>query len=272
MRNDPPAEVRRIMNGETGLSNLFLMPVNEWYPSLEPVLARYSFHVRHWQLGDDTDDSFVGMTRLGESLQQIKREFDRIGRDVFLGIHWPYGTPVPSGEFGAHDFVSLGSNAENRTVNKLFKSLLQSRSADLKRWVTLDLLPPNNSIPREKRVAYLAKQVIAAKVGGANAILLKNPLAERGGVLNMDGSAGELFIPWRVLTHELNDARFEQSALTLRNGSESIALRKKDETMLILWRNDDDSNSMPREERAYLGDQVQISDLWGNVYKPELDK
>lgn len=270
MLNDPPEELIRIMNGEKGLSNLFLMPVNEWYPSLEPVLARYSFHVRYWQLGDDQDESFVGLTNLGQSLQRIKREFDRIGRDVFLGVHWPYGAPVPSHQFGAHDFASLGSTPKYWTPNDLYESLRLSHSGDMKRWVTIDLLPPSTKFTREQRVAFLAKQTLAAKVGGANAIILKNPVAERGGVLNTDGSPSELFIPWRVLTHELNDARVEQSALSFRNGARSIALRKKDETMLVLWRDDTPSGSMS-EERAYLGDQVQISDLWGNVTKPEID-
>jgi len=270
MLNDPPAELVRIMNGDKGMSNLFMMPVNEWYPSLEPVLARYSFHVRHWQLGDDLDESFVGLNNLGHSLQQIKREFDRIGRDVFLGVHWPYGTSIPASQFGVHDFVSLGSTKEHRTPDKLYESLRLSRTGDLNRWVSIDLLPPDKRIRREQRVAYLAKQIIAAKVGGASAIILKNPVAERGGVLNTDGSPGELFIPWRVLTHELNDARVERTTLSFRNGAWSIALRNRDETMLVLWR-DDDADGPPREERAYLGDQVLISDLWGNVTKPKID-
>ncbi len=270
MLNDPPAELRRIMGGEKGLSSLFLMPVNEWYPSLEPVLARYSFHVRHWQLGDDLDASFVGLANLGQLMQQIKREFDRIGRDVFLGAHWPYATPIPMTDFGVHGFISLGSSQENRTPNKLYESLRQSRQGDLKRWVSLDLLPPDPKIRRDQRVAYLAKQVIAAKVGGAEVIMLKNPIAERGGVLNLDGSPGELFIPWRVLAHEFNEARVEQSVLSFRNGATSIALRKKDETMLVLWR-DNEANEGYKEERAYLGDRVQISDLWGNTMKPQID-
>lgn len=270
MLNDPPEELQRIMSGEKGLSNLFLMPANEWYPSLEPVLAAYSFHVRHWQLGDDADDSFSHLKNLGPSLQQIKREFDRIGRDVFLGVHWPYGTAIPPNQFGAHDFVSLGSTAEHHTPNKLYQSLRQSRSVGVKRWVSVDLLPAEDKYRREQRVAYLAKQIIAAKVGGANAIVLKNPVAERGGVLNTDGSPGELFIPWRVLAHELNDARVEQTSLSFRNGTESIALRKKDETMLVLWRNEN-SNGTALEERAYLGDRVLVSDLWGNSTKPEID-
>jgi hypothetical protein len=236
MLNDPPAELRRIMGGEKGLSSLFLMPVNEWYPSLEPVLARYSFHVRHWQLGDDLDASFVGLANLGQLMQQIKREFDRIGRDVFLGAHWPYATPIPMTDFGVTRVhfprIEPGESDAQQAV-RILASVPTGRSETL--GIARSASARSEDSPRS--AGGLPGEAGHCRQGGWGGSHHAEKSHRRTGRCVESGrQSRELFIPWRVLAHEFNEARVEQSVLSFRNGATSIALRKKDETMLVLWR------------------------------------
>ena len=53
--------------------------------------------VRHWQLGQEDDESFVGMSNqnLSRTIARVKSEFDRLGRDTRIGVHWNWETPSP---------------------------------------------------------------------------------------------------------------------------------------------------------------------------------
>ena len=88
--------MQKFANNWVGVSKVFTLAPEVWYPTLEPVIARYSFHIRHWQLGDETDDSFVGLASLPQTLPgQVKQEFDRIGRDVVTGPALGLGSAAP---------------------------------------------------------------------------------------------------------------------------------------------------------------------------------
>ena len=67
--SDPPAEIRnQFARDWIGVSEIFTLPRSFWSSALEPIIARYSSSVRHWQLGGETDVIFVGMKVLLETI------------------------------------------------------------------------------------------------------------------------------------------------------------------------------------------------------------
>ncbi|MFO1021354.1 MAG: hypothetical protein U0903_11745 [Planctomycetales bacterium] len=266
--NDPPLRLRRLVDDSSGISGLFQLPVNEWYPTLEPVLARFSFMIRYWQLGDDKDKSFVGMVNIGKTLTQIKGEFDRIGRDVLLGVHWPANARNSTEDFGSHQFLSVG-DPEGYSHKAILNMLNAVRAGKAIGFASIEL-PPGKEISREERVASLAKQVVTAKLSQSRGIILDDPTDKTYGILNPDGTPSDLFVPWRVLTQTLTGAKYARR-MNFRNGSMNVAFEKDGEMMLVVWREDQSVTAKPVEERAFLGDSVQILDLWGNIRTPEKD-
>jgi hypothetical protein len=96
LSNPPPDLRNQFARKWTRVSEIFTMPTTFWSSSLDPVLARYSSHVEHWQLGDDFDSSFIGLN----TLSGIKHKFDQIGHktankiDLGLGEAHSSGGPI----------------------------------------------------------------------------------------------------------------------------------------------------------------------------------
>ena len=110
--NEPPPELRnQFARDWTGISEIFTVRTEFWRESIEKVIARYSSHVRYWQLGQEDDESFVGMSsrNLAETIARVKSEFDRIGRDARIGVHWNWETAPPSRNDVRGLFLSMSS-------------------------------------------------------------------------------------------------------------------------------------------------------------------
>src|SRR5260221_3752389 len=57
MLSDPPPQLAdKYAHHWVGVSKIYTMPRDFWYPSLEPIIARHSFRIRYWQLGGELDD------------------------------------------------------------------------------------------------------------------------------------------------------------------------------------------------------------------------
>lgn len=262
--NDPPHELRsKFARNWSGFSEIFTMPPTFWSPSLEPVIARYSSNVRHWQLGSETDLSFVGMDRLPQNLTAIKAEFDRIGRNTHIGLHWDWESELPTRSNLPHGFLSLSRNPA-LPPRELTKKLEASAGSGVPRWVLIHALPVSQH-SAEKQGADLVKRMVAAKVGGAEAIFVGNVFDSDQGLLNPDGSPTQLYLPWRTAALVLQDAEYIGS-FQLAGRSRNFAFARDGDVVLILWNNE------PVTEEIYLGEEAVISDLWGRVTPVEKDE
>ncbi len=237
----------------SGLSKIFTMPAEFWLPSLEPVIASYSFRIRHWQLGDETDKSFIGMKSLPQILSAIKQEFDRVGRNSQIGVHWDWKQPLPSHADMPDSFLSLNTEpAPNDT--QLQEYLEQTKSAGIPRWVLIKPLPAN--MPLNSRAADLVRRMMVAQLGEADAVFAFNPFDPEFGLLHPDGSPTELFLPWRTAALALQETTF-LGKFNMPNGSPNVVFAKPGEVLMVIW------NDRPTTEKIYLGENVQISDLFG---------
>jgi hypothetical protein len=227
-----------------------------WRESIERVIARYSSHVRHWQLGEEEDASFVGMSSrsLAETLARVKSEFDRIGRDTRIGIHWTWETPLPNQSDIRGTFFSVTCK-EPFKDNELSRKLHQIAAGSPERWIVLKPLPKAGFTP-EERGSDLVKKMVEAKIGGAQKIFVDDVFDAETGLLNPGGSPSLLFLPWRTTAMALRGAEFIGSLL-LPGGSRNFAFSQNGEVAIVAWNNE------PADEDLFLSEDSIVTDCLG---------
>lgn len=265
--SDPPDELRsRFARDWSGVSELFTMPPHFWSPSLDQVVAKYSSHVRHWQLGGERDVSFVGMTRLGDTIESVRREINRIGRDAHVGLHWDWDSPLPTRSELPRTFLSLDRRMHSSGPlddAELTERLRQSAETEIPRWVLLE--PLGKSHPEQIRGADLVKRMVAAKIGGAQGIFAADVFDQEHGLLKPNGAPALLFLPWRTTALALQGTELLGS-MTMPGGSHNYVFAREGEAVVILW------NSEPATEKIYLGERVEMIDIWGVKRRARVDR
>lgn len=254
----PPDEVRAKLDPSrpAAAADVFSLPREVWQPSLEFTLTRLGPWIRRWQVGGDRDTSFVGFAALVDTLGRVKAELGRIGRDTEVGMAWSWIhelPPLPAGA-GPWHFLTLGAQPplDGRALRQYLAATSQSQ---VRRLVLVEPLPPS-ACPLEARLADFTEQIVAAKAGKAEGIFLPAPFDADRGVVQPDGSPGELFLPWRTLAWALGGAEFLGS-IPLAQQSTNWLFARQQQAVLVLW------NRRPVSEEVYLGDRAEVRDLWG---------
>ncbi len=114
----------------------------------------------------------------------------------------------------------------------------------------------------EDRAADLVFRMMAAKMQKADGIFVPDPFGAEHGLMNDDGTAGELLLPWHTTALSLAGAEYLGS-LQLPGGSQNRVFLQNGKTTLVVW------NDTPKHERFYLGEDVQQMDVWGRKTAPE---
>ncbi len=253
--NHPPAEMRnKFARNWTGISEIFSMSPKFWSPWLEPVIARYSSYVRYWQLDSESDSSFVGMNSLEQTLDRVKTEIDRIGRDTHVGIHWNWETDLPQQSPTTRIFFSV-SNNEPISLERMIAWLKKTKISNAPRWVLLKPLPRSEH-GLEERGADLVKRMVAARIGGAEAIFASDVFDEEHGLLDGDGSPTPLFLPWRTIALAIRGTEYIGS-INMPNGSRNFAFARDGSVVFVVW------NPVETTEEIFLGHGVKEMDIWG---------
>lgn len=261
--SDPPAALSdRFAHHWVGVSQIFTMPREFWAPSLEPIIARHSFRIRAWQMGTESDDSFIGLSTLSQTVAAVKDEFDRIGRDARVGFHWKWDQPLPNLASPQHSFLSLGGLPQVDEI-ELQEQLERSRSSDLGRWVVV-APPPRHENPAPERASRLARLMLAAKLGHADVVFAADPFDAERGLLHPDGSPTEMYLPWRTVALALRGANY-LGQLDLPRHSPNAIFDRGNEVVLVVW------NPVATREELYLGEHPVAVDLWGRREPLPLD-
>ena len=265
------------------IEGLFSTDSSYWLPRIDHVITKLSMRIHWWQLGNDRDTSFVGFNKLIEHLHQVSKKLFRFGQDVRLGIGWRWDHLEDWGKRLSWDFEQMSSvDAIDSAALDTYLSSAPTTTA--KRWVLVEPLDnendPGNEVERhQNRVRDFVEQIIVAKVHGVDGIFVANPFygsldpnSSRTGVMNVDGTPGELLLPWRTCARLLSGAEYLGS-IHLPNESENwIFKRTDDRIVMVLWNLDSPAQRLdeaPIEERLYLGDKVQLIDVWGKTSPPE---
>jgi hypothetical protein len=104
--------------------------------------------------------------------------------------------------------------------------------------------------------------MISAKINGANAIFAAKPFDEETGLMTDVGTPGDLLLPWRT-TASLLSGSLHLGSTQLPGGSENQLFEAKDgSVVMVLW------NQQPCQETVYLGENIQLVDVWGRSEIP----
>ncbi|HEV3343381.1 MAG TPA: NEW3 domain-containing protein [Pirellulales bacterium] len=258
--SDPPPQTGRVLKIAPGtpVANLFAQDVSLWYPSLEPVMARLSLKVRWWQLGNDDDGSLSGVRDPITTVARVKKQLDEIGQNSHVGVGWNWLDDVPVGKKVPWSFVSRYGEP-SLAPGELTEYLSATKSRVPNQWISLDRLDPAR-YDTAARAADLVLRVVAAKEQGVEKIFFNDPLNPRGGLIREDGSAAELFLPWRTVAFALAGAKY-LGRLDLPNQSENRVFLRGKQVVAVLW------NSTPTSETIDCGGHFRASDVWGRIGK-----
>ncbi|MHC4180726.1 MAG: hypothetical protein ACYSWU_24770, partial [Planctomycetota bacterium] len=215
-------------------AEVFTLEPKVWYPSLEPVISRLATRVRWWQLGDDSDTSFVDYPNLAGKIARVKAELDRIGRDVNLGMGWGWLNELPQAPEGNAPWRFLALSADPPMTHRELATYLDATTGqgNLQRWVVIQPLSKDR-YGVEVRATDLVRRMIAAKIHGAEAIFCPDPFSTRRGLLNDDGTPGELLFTWRTAARALGGAEYLGSIQLPRGSPNQIFSRGDDVVMVV---------------------------------------
>jgi hypothetical protein len=253
--HQPPPDVRHQLGdiAHPLAAQIFATDQQRWSPSLEPILASLSLKVRWWQLGLDKDTSFVGYPSAGEKIEQLRKLTARFGQKVYLGIGWSWLNELPL-KAQAWDFVSLSADPP-LTPQEQSTYLDATAACKTRRWIVIEPLPADEySI--EARAGDLSRRMLAAKIHGADAAFVPQVFNSRQGLMNDDGTVGDLLLPWRTTALTLAGTEYLGSC-DLPGGSVNHIFSRGNDTMMVVW------NDRPTQERMYFGENSRQTDLWG---------
>jgi hypothetical protein len=259
--DQPPVDVRK-QYGEAKVlyaADVFGADPELWYRALEPVMTRLSSKIYWWQLGLDTDQSFVGYPNVTAKIKEVKRQMERFGQQAHLGIGWRWTHELAATNGAPWSFLPLVSEPP-LTSAELGSYLDATKASGTRRWVVIDPLP-RDSYRLETRAIDLVQRMIAAKIHGAEGIFISDPFHRQTGLMREDGTPGELFLTWRTAALALASARYLGS-MELPGGSRNHLFARGHDAVMVIW------NDRPTQETASLGKQVQLIDIWGRVQTP----
>ncbi len=251
----PPNSVRDQFGDKDSLTvaEVFLEP-EIWHQALDPIMIRLSLKVQWWQLGSDEEESFIDFPGLERCVRDIRSHIEQFGQKTSIGLAWRWMHELPESDHPAWSFVSLTERVPftSAELKRYLDNEGDSRSA---RWLTLKPLA-KSTYDAETRAHDLVLRMLEAKVHDRDAIFVSDPFDVEHGLMNRDGTPDELLLPWVVAARMLSGAQYLGS-LVLPNGSYNHVFERDEEAIMVTW------NDKPTKEVLYLGDKVQLVDLWG---------
>ena len=262
MLDRAPPELQSQLGETPNLSaaDILSSSADVWYPSLEPILTRLSLQVKWWQLGLDEDVSFGGDSDLSQRIAGIKKKLRRFGQKIFLGFGWRSNSETPDVDPAPWEFLSLTANPQLTEVE--IETYLKGTAAKgVQRWLSLEPLS-RSQYSLETRAADLVQRLVAARRFGADAIFVARPFDADCGLMHVDGTPGDLFLPWRTTATALAGAQ-HLGSLRLPGGSTNHVFARGNQVVVVLW------NQTPTEEAIFLGADARQIDLWGRDQSPD---
>jgi hypothetical protein len=283
MLDQPPPELRDIYRdkGRLPIASAFLEP-ELWQPAIDPVMTRLALKVRWWQLGDDADASYVGLPQAAEKVGAVKQYLERFGRETRVGVTWRWSYESPPSNDAPWAFLSYRSDpdltadelaeflqlpAASKPVSEavetsqphwLTRSLHagpKPRRPAVQKWLVINPLS-RSDYALESRVHDLVTRMLAARIQGADALFVQQPFSDESGLLNADGTPGDLLLPWRTTATMLAGAKY-LGQLQLPGGSVNHLFARDGRAVMMIW------NAARTTEHVFLGDNVRQFDLWG---------
>ena len=157
--------------------------------------------VRWWQLGSDQDAKLVGYPRLVEKTQEAKQHLERYGQEVKLAVGWQWHSPPPAAgaPLAVQNLISdpqlTATGGRDLSGKNAGRSQERGSAAPLGRGAR----PlPKSDYSLTTRAHDLVARMLAAKLAKADGVFVSRPFSRETGLMEEDGTPGELFLPWRT--------------------------------------------------------------------------
>jgi hypothetical protein len=125
-------------------------------------------------------------------------------------------------------------------------------------WVEAGFDAPRQSeAARTARASAFVHRLVAAKLHGADAIIVAKPFNDVNGLMRADGMPAELLLPWRTTAAMLGGAKYLGHLQLPNDSPNEVFLRQDGQVVMVIW------NDRPTREVLYLGDNVQEFDILG---------
>ncbi len=262
----PPADLdlgRRLPADITIADLLAVEDPSGWLPSLGEVLTRLSLRVRWWQLGTDHDTSFSNFHQLEDEISKLRKQLFRFGQEVHLGLGWPWNKNTPHDKLATWEFQQLSADP-GLTGSEIATYLASSRRERVDRWALVEPLD-RRYYDLESRTQDLVQQMLACKIHGADGIFIAQPFDDQRGIMSTQGEPGELLLPWRTTATLLSGANYLGSIRMPEKSENHIFERADGDVFMVTW------NAVGKTETLYLGESIQVMDVWGRTTTPKRD-
>lgn len=238
-----------------------LNDADQWQRWIFPVLTRLALKVHSWQLGGDHDTSYVGLPDLEQRIHAVRAGFDRFGHEARLALVWPWHEECPAPPRPSWDF--LNQVADPPLTAEEIESRPTTAAPETGPWMVLEPLP-EGQYDRQTRIKDLVLRMTATQAGHFSAAFHPDPFAAHTGLLNVDGTPRELFLPWRTAAEWLAGARY-LGQLQFPGGSHNRVFARDGEALIVIW------NDRPTTEQIFLGDpdRIRQTDVWSRQRQPE---
>jgi hypothetical protein len=255
----PPYSLQHRFGASTvPAAEVFACDPSVWYPSIETTLTRMAMQVRFWQLGNDRDMSFLGVSHLADRVGEIKAQMDRIAQDADLGFAWDWTHALPVAPRGPNPWRFLSLTADPPLgAGELGWYLSQPGGGDVRRCLMLQPLA-RDDYPLETRIVDLVDRMVAAKMHDATMIVASDPFDHQTGLLHPDGTPAELFLPWRTTALMLGGSKYLGS-LTLPGRSRNEVFARDGETIVVV------RSDRSTHEPLSASQHITQTDLWGHA-------
>ncbi len=297
----PPSRVARQFDRTTdlaALADVLAADQQLWLPSVTASITRFSMQVRHWQLGEDRDMSFVGRPAALKRAQLVADLFTRLAPNAELGLPWdgsyapPRSWPPSSGQSSSESTASVGfvalSSQPPMSAPELAWLLADApsivaagaqsparpvasngmKTAGLSKSPAgghaaprraIMLAPlPADQYAKTARWADYVERMIAAKVYGAQWIFAADPFDPQEGLLAHDGAPNPFFVLWRTTAYALGGAE-HLGRLELPADSDNDLFAKGESTVLVVRRN------AAAVETINVTAGATLTDAWGRT-------
>ncbi|MDR2762497.1 MAG: hypothetical protein LBB88_07860 [Planctomycetaceae bacterium] len=278
-----PQSVReKIKIGRANAAAIFAIPPSTWTEAIQPTIQESSLLVKNWQLTGDDDLSLVNIENFERHFQDVRRNFDRKNLGLGLGVAWDWTLPFPfekndSTKTGTvaginsipRDFIAI-QTSDKMTAADLEQNLIASSKINVRKLISLSILP-SGDYDLAERITDLVRKMTMGKVANVDAVFLSKPISDQSGVLNADATPNEIFLAWRTTSILLSGRDYlGQVKLPNRSKNYNFVDHFGGDAVMVIW-NDAASENEPVVETLYLGEEVEIIDVWGRRMTPELE-
>ncbi|MDR0328621.1 MAG: hypothetical protein LBI05_10040 [Planctomycetaceae bacterium] len=247
-----------------------------WGDSLQPSLHTWSLLVKDWQWTSDTDPSLIDMFFDSEGnmppsgadrFRAYHKLFDQEQFGFGIGMTWNWyqdvpKEPLPIPNFSLNFPIDASVDTEDAAA-----SLYDISTLPFHQSISISSLPADD-YALDVRITSFVQSLVLMKAVGIDTISLTAPKDEQTGVLRNDGTPGELYLPWRTTATLLSGSRLLGS-ITLPNRSRNYCFdRGGGKCIMVVW-NDEATPDNPVQETLYLGNELDVIDVWGKRNVPE---